>query len=972
MDLGRADHRCGDPGRPASYPAWAGLDTAGKVASSISVLIALAALLAPYLLPAPRPGGRSGPDRNSAKDSGAATARAGGQANTGLQTARGTRPEHVSRSGDARADGPGPVVSTGNRRRPGAKPVTSGDVASSDASAEGGPPATVADAGNATPSSGGFSNTGYVGNVTIQQPPKAPPEWPLRIGQVPALASAFQPRPGLRDQIAAARVGTRTDNTGSADSGAGGGGVGGGVVLTQVLSGGGGVGKSQLAASYAGQAVCDQTDLVVWADASAPGGVVAAYAQAAAKVQAPGVTGQQAGTEADARVFLDWAAATGRSWLVVLDNITDPVQAAAWWPASHTGTGWVLATTRRRDLVLSGGGRHVVDIDVYKEDEATSYLQQRLTTAGKAHLLDDRAADLAQALGWLPLALSHAAAYMIGQRITCGAYLDLYITGSGKLDELMPDDPDGHGHTPDGHTRSITVTLLLALNAADAQVPAGLARPAMDLAAVLDPAGHPEALWATGAACAYLTTYRTRTTSEETGSPPEPVTPRQARAALVRLDRYGLIILDEQAGHRAVRIHALTARAARETAPGRQAAAVRAAADAVLALWPDADNDQPGLTAVLRANSTTLTTHAAHAGDALWTPDGGHPLLEQAGLSLLAAGLHNPAITHWEHTISTAQRILGPDHPDTLSAAANLATSYWQAGRTGEAISIEEKVAAAAVRILGPEHPDTLTAQANLAASYRQAGRTGEAIAILEKVAAAAVRILGPEHPDTLTAQAYLAFCYRQAGRTGEAISIGQKVAAAAVRILGPEHPDTLTAQANLAASHQQAGRTGEAITIGQKVAAAAVRILGPEHPDTLTAQANLAASYLQAGRTGEAITILEKVAADRVRILGPEHPDTLTAQANLASSYRQAGRTGEAISIEEKVAAAAPRILGPEHPDTLTAQANLAASYRQAGRTGEAITILEKVTADRARILGPEHPHTQAAAEALREWKSQ
>src|ERR1019366_8646001 len=151
----------------------------------------------------------------------------------------------------------------------------------------------------------------------------------------------------------------------------------------------------------------------------------------------------------------------------------------------------------RRDPVLSGGGRHMVDVDVYEADEAPTYLRQRLATAGKAHLLGDRAGDLARALGWLPLALSQAAAYMIGQRVTCGAYLDLYTAGSGKLDELMPDDPDGH-------TRSITVTLLLALDAADAQATAGLARPAMDLAAVLDPAG---------AACAYLTAYRTRITA---------------------------------------------------------------------------------------------------------------------------------------------------------------------------------------------------------------------------------------------------------------------------------------------------------------------------------------------------------------------------------------------------------------------------------------------------------------------------
>ena len=348
--------------------------------------------------------------------------------------------------------------------------MTSGDLASSDASADGSPPATVTGSGNATASSGGIANTGI---LSLQQPPEPPPEWPLLVGQVPALASAFQPRPGLRDQITKARAaGTRTDNTDSADSSAADGG-GGGVVLTQVLSGGGGVGKSQLAASYAGQAARDRTDLVVWADASAPGGVIATYAQAAARVQAPGRTGQQGDAEADARAFLDWAAVTGRSWLVVLDDITDPAQAAAWWPASYTGTGWVLATTRRRDPVLSGGGRHVVDIDVYGADEATTYLRQRLAAAGKAHLLDDRAAALAQALGRLPLALSHAAAYMIGQRVTCGAYLDLYTAGADKLDELMPDDPDGHGHTPDGHTRSITVTLLLALDAADAQ-----ARPA--------------------------------------------------------------------------------------------------------------------------------------------------------------------------------------------------------------------------------------------------------------------------------------------------------------------------------------------------------------------------------------------------------------------------------------------------------------------------------------------------------------
>ena len=49
-----------------------------------------------------------------------------------------------------------------------------------------------------------------------------------------------------------------------------------------------------------------------------------------------------------------------------------------------------------------------------------------------------------------------------------------------------------------------------------------------------------------------------------------------------------------------------------------------------------------------------------------------------------------------------------------------------------------------------------MTARANLAASYWQAGRTGEAIALLERVLADSERLLGEEHPDTLTARVVL------------------------------------------------------------------------------------------------------------------------------------------------------------------------------------------------------------------------
>src|SRR5207249_11824004 len=74
-------------------------------------------------------------------------------------------------------------------------------------------------------------------------------------------------------------------------------------------------------------------------------------------------------------------------------------------------------------------------------------------------------------------------------------------------------------------------------------------------------------------------------------------------------------------------------------------------------------------------------------------------------------------------TLFRSDTLLGADHPETFTARANLAYSYWSAGRTAEDIPIVEKVVADRERILGPDHPDTLTARANLAVSYGSADR---------------------------------------------------------------------------------------------------------------------------------------------------------------------------------------------------------------------------------------------------------
>jgi hypothetical protein len=117
--------------------------------------------------------------------------------------------------------------------------------------------------------------------------------------------------------------------------------------------------------------------------------------------------------------FLAWLAEPhGRRWLIVLDDVAAPGDLAGLWPPSIVG-GRVLVTTRRRDAALAAEGRRVVNVGLFTPEEAHRYLREKLgAEPGRLDEPERLAADL----GYLPLALAQAAAYLIDRGLTCAGY----------------------------------------------------------------------------------------------------------------------------------------------------------------------------------------------------------------------------------------------------------------------------------------------------------------------------------------------------------------------------------------------------------------------------------------------------------------------------------------------------------------------------------------------------------------------
>jgi tetratricopeptide (TPR) repeat protein len=97
------------------------------------------------------------------------------------------------------------------------------------------------------------------------------------------------------------------------------------------------------------------------------------------------------------------------------------------------------------------------------------------------------------------------------------------------------------------------------------------------------------------------------------------------------------------------------------------------------------------------------------------------------------------------------KRVVGNEHPDTLTSKANLASIYSKQGRLNEAEMLKLEVLEASKRVLGGEHPNTITWKANLASTYAEQGRMNEAEMLKLEALETSKQVLGDEHPSTKT-----------------------------------------------------------------------------------------------------------------------------------------------------------------------------------------------------------------------------
>jgi tetratricopeptide (TPR) repeat protein len=147
-------------------------------------------------------------------------------------------------------------------------------------------------------------------------------------------------------------------------------------------------------------------------------------------------------------------------------------------------------------------------------------------------------------------------------------------------------------------------------------------------------------------------------------------------------------------------------------------------------------------------------------------------LAQKCAMTLHSDGRFREAEELFVQVMETISRVLGKEHPDTLTSMANLALTFWNQGRWKEAEELQAKELEICSRVLGEEHPNTLTSMANLASTFWNQGRWKEAEELEVQVMETSSRVLGEEHPNTLGIMHNLAYTLQSQGCYNKALAL--------------------------------------------------------------------------------------------------------------------------------------------------------------------------------------------------------
>jgi DNA-binding SARP family transcriptional activator/tetratricopeptide (TPR) repeat protein len=694
----------------------------------------------------------------------------------------------------------------------------------------------------------------------------------------------------------------------------------------------GGVGKSALSREYA-RRNRDRYAAVWWLNAETEAGIIDGLVRLGSEF-VPGLAKVE-----DRRIAAEQVAATVLSGLtkpvlLVFDNLDDERLLRAWSP--HPAA-QMLVTTRHAVL---GGEIVPIRLQTWAPAETVDYLRREI---GRDDVSDSDALQLAETLGFLPLALAHAAAYLKGTvNVSAARYLE-------RISDHLDRAPRGADYD-----RAVNATFREAIARAEEEAPGAAAL--LGLAACFAPDALPEELFrqppdAYGALTPSLAGV---------AGPVRDLRAAVADAigfedALGALHRFSLLTFSLET--RSYTLHRLVQRATRSLLAHEAPAWAQSAIAAAEAAFPESDF-------LHWPRCERLVPHARAALGAL--PAGAYlpaaaRLALRCGQYLRKRAAFADAEGSLRHGLAVAEACNAVEpYPELAETIEALAALLRDTNRSAEAEPLLRRSVELREAMAGSQHPSVAVALNELAILLHYSNRLAEAEVLYRRALAIDEAAFGSDDPAVALRSHNLALLLHETNRVAEAEPLLERSLRIDERVRGPQHPDVASDLGNLGWLTFQTGRVNIAEPLLRRTVEIREAAYGVHHPSFAHALCDIAVLLHDTGRFAEAELLYGQALAIYEASYGSDHPVVAACLNNVAELFADDRRFDEAERLYRRALAGDEATYGPNHANVARDLNNLAGLLTAAGRAPEARLLLERALTIVAEQYEPDHPRVQ------------
>ncbi|KAH8589506.1 hypothetical protein B0O99DRAFT_692400 [Bisporella sp. PMI_857] len=257
-----------------------------------------------------------------------------------------------------------------------------------------------------------------------------------------------------------------------------------------------------------------------------------------------------------------------------------------------------------------------------------------------------------------------------------------------------------------------------------------------------------------------------------------------------------------------------------------------------------------------------------------------------------------------------------------------LGNLYRNQGKLAEAEQMYQRAQQGYEKALGAEHTLTLQTVNSLGILYCNQGKLAEAEQMFQRALQGKEKALGAEHTSTLDSIHCLGNLYCEQSKLAKAEQMFQRALQGKEKALGAEHTSTLQTVNNLGTLYCDQGKLAEAEQMYQRALQGYEKALGAEHTSTLQTVNNLGVLYRNQGKLAEAEQMFQRALQGYENALGTEHTSTLQTVGNLGNLCYDQGKLAEAEQMYQRALQGYEKALGAEHTLTLQTVNNLGTLY--------------------------------------------